>query len=323
MSNPFDGYNNGPQFTVTEAVREAVPALIALWGFSDSGKTYSALRLARGLVGPSGTIVVIDTENKRAKLYAGLFGGFKHIDMQPPFTPARYQAAFNAAIQAGADVVVVDSQSHVWEGEGGVLEQADASNAKGLMKWKQPKMAYKRMTNAMFRAPIHMIFCLRAKEKFVQEGQGQNASIVSAGHVPICDSRFIFEMTVSCHMDSGTRKPLGPVKCPDPLAGVIKPGEYITEEHGKAIAEWLAGGVSVDHAVEALQGEARQIATGGTDAFREWWAGLDKAKRGSLTHIIPELKALAEEADAEIAQTIADSNDADDPLSDPFTERAA
>ena len=52
MNEPFDG-DDLPAFRATEAIREAVPALIALWGFSDSGKTYSALRLARGLVGVS------------------------------------------------------------------------------------------------------------------------------------------------------------------------------------------------------------------------------------------------------------------------------
>src|SRR3546814_4905592 len=101
--------------------------------------------------------ILIDTENRRAKFYSGLFGGWSHIDLQPPFTPQRYTAALNAAIQAGANAVVVDSMSHVWEGQGGVLEQADASTAKGLAKWKNPKMAYKRMTNAMFRAPVHEI----------------------------------------------------------------------------------------------------------------------------------------------------------------------
>ncbi|MBF0186198.1 MAG: ATP-binding protein, partial [Magnetococcales bacterium] len=42
-----------------------------MWGGSSSGKTYSALRLARGLVGPQGKIGVIDTENRRALFYAG------------------------------------------------------------------------------------------------------------------------------------------------------------------------------------------------------------------------------------------------------------
>lgn len=322
MNEPFDDL---PAFKATEAIREAVPALIALWGFSDSGKTYSALRLARGLVGQKGKIAVIDTENKRAKLYAGLFGGWLHIDMQPPFTPARYVAAFDAAIKAGAGAVIVDSMSHVWEGEGGVLEQADNSSAKGLAKWKNPKMAYKRMTNALFRAPVHVIFCIRAKEKFVQQGAGQSATIASAGYVPICDNRFVYEMTVAAHMESGTRKPLDPVKAPDAIAHAIQPGHFIDEEAGRIIAEWLAGGAAVDHETEALQSSARSVATEGTVHFRDYWQTLTKKQRTSLKPILGELQEIATQANEEIAKTeseIANANAGPDPLDDPFTAAA-
>ncbi len=43
------------------ASRDEVSVKLALMGVSGSGKTYSALRLARGLVGPSGRIALIDT----------------------------------------------------------------------------------------------------------------------------------------------------------------------------------------------------------------------------------------------------------------------
>lgn len=327
MSNePFDGIDDAPAFKVVEAVREAVPALIALWGFSDSGKTYSALRLARGLAGQKGKIVLIDTENRRAKFYSGLFGGWSHIDLQPPFTPQRYTMALDAAIRAGADAVVMDSMSHVWEGQGGVLEQADASTAKGLAKWKNPKMAYKRMTNAFFRAPVHIVFCVRAKEKFVQQGQGASATIVSAGHAPICDSRFIYEMTVAAHMESGTHFPLDPVKAPAEVAHAIKPGQFITEESGQIIASWLAGGMPVDHETEALQGSARGVATEGTVAFRDYWQTLTKAQRAAIKPILPELQEIAGQADEETARALSqieDANAGDDPLDDPFTKPAA
>lgn len=322
-SDPSQGMDDAPAFKVVEAQREAVPALVALWGFSDSGKTYSALRLARGLVGPKGKIVLIDTENKRAKHYSGLFGGWSHLDLQPPFTPQRHTAAFEAAIAAGANVIIMDSMSHVWEGEGGVLEQADASTVNGLMKWKAPKMAYMRMVNRMLRSPVHVIFCLRAKEKYVQIGQGKSAKIELAGQEPICGKRFVFEMTISAHMESGARKPLEPVKIPEGMINAIKPGEFITEDCGKLIAEWLAGGSPVDHVAMALQASARDVAAEGTIRFRDWYQTLTKPQRASLAGIIPELKAVATESDEEAAraaQTASDTaNTGDDVLADPFT----
>ena len=58
-------------FSVIPAVRESAPLLLGLTGPSGSGKTFSALRLATGIarVIPGG-IVLIDTENRRAKHYA-------------------------------------------------------------------------------------------------------------------------------------------------------------------------------------------------------------------------------------------------------------
>jgi hypothetical protein len=321
-NDPFQGMDDAPAFKVVEAQREAVPALICLWGMSDGGKTYSALRLARGLVGPRGKIVVIDTENRRAKFYAGLFGGWSHIDMQPPFTPQRYTAALSAAIGAGANVVIVDSMSHVWQGQGGVLDQADASTAKGLAKWKNPKMAYMRMMNGMLRAPVHVIFCVRAKEKFVQKGAGKDAEIVSAGLVPITDSRFIYEQTVAAYMEG--HRPCGAVKIPGEIAHAIKAGEYITEESGRLIAEWLAGGSPVDHTATALQASARDVATQGSIKFRDWWQSITKTQRATLRPVIPELKEIADQADEEAARAASQAsetaNDGDDPLADPFTD---
>lgn len=326
-NDPFAEMDSAPTFQVIEAVREAVPALIALWGFSDSGKTYSALRLARGLVGGKGKIALIDTENRRAKFYAGKFGGWSHIDLQPPFTARRYIAAHNAAIESGADAVIIDSQSHVWEGEGGVLEQADANDAKGLAKWKTPKLEYKRMRNALLRSPVHVIFCLRAKEKFVQKGAGRTAEIVSLGEVPVSDARFVYEMTLAAHMESGTRKPLSPVKGPEDIAHAIKAGEFISEDSGRLIAEWLATGNAVNHVVNGHQAEARHVAADGSVAFRDWWNGttMTKSKRDAIRPILPELQELAHEADEEIARVAtlaAESNGPGNPLEDPFTGRA-
>lgn len=322
--DPFYGADNGPSFQVVEAVREAVPSLTALWGFSDSGKTYSALRYARGLVGPQGRIVGIDTENKRMKFYSGMFGGFGHIDLQPPFTPQRYTAAVEAAVAHGANAIIIDSGSHVWQGEGGVLEQADARKP-GIGKWA-PKIPYTRMVYRMLRSPVHMIFCLRAKEHYVQKGKGKDAEIEHLGQIPIFGAGFVHEMTVSVRMESNTRKPLT-VKAPDPIANVIQIGEFITEKHGERIASWLAGGSPVDHEVTVLQASARDVASTGSIKFRDWWrASLVKGQRDILQAIIPELRDLASQADADMARAASEeaaTESVRDPFDDEFTKAAA
>mgnify|MGYP001582171076 FL=1 len=51
-------------FVIRKATRSQLKLLLALISPSGGGKTYSALRLARGLVGPKGRIVLIDTEHR-------------------------------------------------------------------------------------------------------------------------------------------------------------------------------------------------------------------------------------------------------------------
>ena len=293
-------------FEIKPAVRIFQPVLIGMWGGSSSGKTYSALRLARGLVGPQGKIGVIDTENRRALFYAGKVGGqWDHIDFQPPFTPERYTEAFRSFERVGGyNCIIIDSASHVWEGEGGVLDQADSNNSAGLAKWAKPKMALKRMINTLLRSGCHVIFCLRAKMGVAQEGRGSQAKIYSSGLEPIMEKNLIFEMTVSVlfgpdhkplFQAAGERYFVNPIipaiKAPEEILRAIKPGEYITEATGKAIADWLNG------ATRDVLGEARRISARGADAFRGWWPTLSKEEKAFITPYVPELQSIATKAD--------------------------
>ena len=307
----WDGPLDNPIVIDHSPSREAVPALVSGWGPSDSGKTYSFLLFARGLVGPKGLIIVIDTENKRAKYYAHdpLIGGFSHIDLQPPFTPERYLSAHNAAVKAcmehtaktgAAGVIIIDSMSHVWEGEGGVLWQADQVKTEGLNKWRKPKMAYKRMCMSLWRTPVNTIFLLRAKEKYLQVGKGKDAVVESIGQVPICGNDFIYEMQVNIHMESGTHLPLDPVKIPAGMPKVIMPGQLITKEMGAMFAQYQAGGVVVDQRIIALQREARLAATKGRADLSLWWGkNVSKTDRAKMMEIHAELAQMAADADEE------------------------
>ena len=326
MNETMNG--DGNVFRIERATRRGVPALISLWGPSGSGKTYSALLLARGLVGPAGKIGLIDTENQRAKFYAALAGGWDHLDLQPPFTPERYRAAFEAFERAGGyGAVIVDSMSHVWEGEGGVLDMADAQRTRdgkemyGLAKWRSPKMAYKRMLNALLRAPYHVVFCLRAKEKMRQEGAGPTAQIVSAGLVPTVEKNFVYEMTIDARLEKATHVPED-IKCPADLLDAFPRGKPISVETGAAIAAWVNGGAPVDHAAEAARRVARDVATLGTEAIAQHWKGLKPAEQRVLKPIAEELKAIAAEADrGRAAEAEGEADQTGDPLADPFTPK--
>ena len=307
-----------PMFEITKAVRSATPALINIWGPSSSGKTLTSLLIARGLVGPEGKIGLIDTENKRALYHADKAGGWEHLDYQPPFSPDRYTGALNVFEDKGIGCVIIDSTSHVWEGEGGVLDMAESgtnangSSKNGLNKWNKPKSSYKRMINNMLRAPFHVIFCLRSKDGYSQKGFGKDAKIENVGLIPIMGKDFIYEMTVSVLLGLD-HKPVFPgdnslyhsspsipsVKAPDELYSLITPGEYLGEPFGRKMASWIEGGKAVDHHAENVKKIARDIANYGMEKLKEHGGSQTDEDKTTIRSIWPELSAIANEVDAQ------------------------
>lgn len=300
------------QFTSTLAQKEDTPALITLWGGTGSGKTLSALKLARGLAGPDGMIMVADTENKRALFYAEESAPWHHVDLQPPFTPAKYEAAAKWMQHKGAKVIIVDSQSHVWQGEGGVLEMADRNSAKGQMKWKDPKLSHQRMMNALCRSRCHMIFCCRQKEVMKTVRIDGKDQYVFDKFSPIVEKNFIFEQTVALRVtgegyydrpligeDAADKSRETYYKVPKGLKNIIPIGGRIDEEMGRKIGEYMAEGVKRDEEQLQLIQAGQEIAYDGMDAYKAWFEKLTKEQRAKVLSRHEDFKSTAAAVDQE------------------------
>jgi hypothetical protein len=262
-------------FTFRPAARERVGLLIGLAGASGSGKTYSALSLATGLAGPSGKIAVIDTEARRALHYADRFR-FDHGDMAAPFSPDRYAEAIAAADTAGYDVIVVDSLSHEYEGDGGLIEWAareEASGVKSPGNWKAPKTAHKKMVSKLLQTRAHLILCMRAEEKMRVERVAitnhdgspkmgrdgkpiMRTEVTAASDLPtderwqaICEKRFPYELTASfLLLPSAPGVPV-PLKLQEQHRKCIAEGQPIGQRAGELLREWSSGGASAPAAL--------------------------------------------------------------------------
>lgn len=232
-------------FNFTPASRDNVSLLIALAGASGSGKTFSGLRLAMGL-SKTGKIAFIDTEARRGLHYAEQFE-FLHADMRPPFRPANFIEGIKAAEQAGADVVIIDSFSHEYDGEGGIMDWADQladSGVKSPGNWKDPKLAHKKMMNALLQCRAHLIFCLRADEKIEIVRENGRTAVKPLGWVPICEKRFMYEMTASFTLTPdrpGIPQFNLPHKLQQQHRGMFQEGRPISEDCGLALAAWASG----------------------------------------------------------------------------------
>lgn len=226
---------------------------IALAGPTGSGKTESALRMARGYVGQSGKFVIVDTEEKRALYKKARYQPWDWLDFQPPFSPMAYRDALDAAKTYQA--VILDSGSHEWSGDGGCLDmqsdalermsKGDATRAERLtaLAWRDAKLEHKRFMSQLIRYPVLLIVCLRAepKIKFLKDAQGKT-QIVDAGYQPICEKMFGYEMLIFAMMHSDNPGfPIHLKKLEADLEPVFADGKQVDEQTGRRLAQWAAG----------------------------------------------------------------------------------
>ena len=119
---------------LTRAERKNAKIKMALQGPSGSGKTYSSLLIAYGLCKDWSKIVVVDTENQSSHLYAHL-GSYQVLSLEPPFSPERYVKAIATSVEAGSEIIIIDSISHEWEGAGGILNIHGSMTGNSFTNW--------------------------------------------------------------------------------------------------------------------------------------------------------------------------------------------
>jgi hypothetical protein len=294
------------EFQVVEATRQAVPMLISLSGTSGSGKTLSGILLASGIAS-GGTVGLIDAENGRGTLYAdspmvksALPKGYKYLQINAPYTPARYIKAIQAMEAAGVTVCLIDSTSHEWEGEGGCTDIAEKNKRGGMANWASAKLEHKRFLAYCLSSQMHIIFCLRARDKVKITPDKQ---VIPIGIQPVCEKNFVFEMLLSLQFDEQTHHYSG-IKVPEMLSGIFRGGELITKDHGAAIRKWADGGMAVDPN-ELLKKRARSAAELGMAGYSEFFQALPPTQKKCLAAdpAHEDNKRTAQEIDAETIRT--------------------
>jgi hypothetical protein len=290
---------------IREAEREGARLVFGISGVSGSGKTYTALQMAWGLAGGNSKKVgLLDAENKRGSLYSdslvgkdGAINKFLIGDLYAPFSPARYSAAIKEFQEAGVEVLVIDSASLEWEGEGGCEDIADDGGK--VANWKKAKREHKRFMNTLLTCDMHIIVCLRAREKTSFKDP---RAPLSLGIQPICEKSFMFELTASVLIhDQGTRRDI--LKCPaDLLAIVDKPDGYLGAKEGLAIRRWVDGGAKLDPEVERARNTILSHTAEGLTKVEELWSALTpKIKKSLGQQFIDMARSSAQEFDNQAA----------------------
>lgn len=255
-------------FQFRPAVRENVGLWVNLIGGTGSGKTFTGMRLASGISGGK-PFAVIDTENRRALHYADSFK-FDHAELRPPFRPEAYANAVVEADKAGYPVIMLDSGSHVWAGDGGVLDWQDEeldemvkrAKSRGdsrsewqiresgkMSAWIKPKMGHKQMVQKLLQVKAHLILCLRAEQKIemVKDSEGKmkiqaKQSLTGLdGWIPVCDKNLPFEATCSFLLLASAPGIPHPIKLQEQHKALFPLDAPINEQSGQRLAAWAAG----------------------------------------------------------------------------------
>lgn len=229
-----------------KAKREQAKIRISLAAPTGFGKTTSALMIAYGMCKDWDKIAVIDTENKSASFYANhtFPGGFKvgefnTIQLSPPFTPEKYIESIKDCEDNGIEVIIIDSVTHVWIGQGGLIEFKDSLGGK-FSDWAKVTPRYQAWLNSILHSKCHVITTNRKKQAYNITTENNKTKVEKAGLDDQIRDGYDYEMTIV--FDITNDKFLA--KAAKDRSGMFMalPEFVITPSVGEKIAEWCNSG---------------------------------------------------------------------------------
>lgn len=240
---------------IRKAERKKAKLRLGIAAPSGAGKTYSALLLAFGLGGKVG---LIDTEHGSGDLYAHL-GEYDIISIEAPYTVNKYVQAIKAFEAAGYSTIIIDSLSHAWAGDGGLLDKQGKMADRGtnsFAAWRTITPEHNALVDAMLSSPCHIIATMRAKQEYVLETNAKGKQEPKkVGMAPVQREGMEYEFTVMLDVD------MNHIASASKDRTSLFDGQFIkiTPDTGKMLLEWLEMGVAPEVFDDAVF-EGNQIA---------------------------------------------------------------
>jgi len=287
---------------------------LALVGVSGSGKTYSSLAIASQL---GKKIAFIDTEHGSAALYSDIFN-FDVLELSPPFSPERFISAISAAEREKYEVIIIDSLSHAWAGEGGLLDKQAALEKSGKYKnsftsWRDITPQHNLLVDSLLRSSAHIIACMRAKAEYVIETTDKGKSVPrKIGLAPVQRDGLEFEFTTVLDVSGG-----GYATASKDRTRLFSQTEAVLlgEKTGVALLQWLESGAPMPEPVSPEDYFTLLEAVGAAKSTVEL-----SAIRKENQNLIDRLKATQPELHKELVQAfIARGEEIKNPQPEPDT----
>lgn len=215
-----------------KATKEQSKLRLAITGASGSGKTFSSLIIASSM---GDKIAVVDTEHGSASLYSDKFN-FDVMELKPPYEPERFIQAINMAEQDGYDVLIIDSLSHEWDGEGGYTELKTKLNDPYSAK-VNPR--HRKLVNCIIQSNLHIIATMRSKTAYEASKNEKNKLVLTKiGTAPVQKENMEYEFTTV--FDIGQNHM---ASCSKDRTSLFDGKDFIIDASiGKQLMSWLTEG---------------------------------------------------------------------------------
>ena len=204
------------------AAKPAAPHSIALCGGSGSGKTRTALHIARAIA-KDAAIAGIDVGERQS--LAGYSDIVPHDIVAVPYSSARghysftlFHDALNAAIAAQYGCIVIDSLSEMWLSTLAYKEGLDRAGGNAFAHWGEAGRLWDDIIRAIQQSPVRVIATLRAEMEYVQETDERSGrkKVQSLGLQPVARTgkRGIeYEFDIWCQMSNQILSVVQPRHC--------------------------------------------------------------------------------------------------------------
>lgn len=241
-----------------KATREQVKLRIGISGASGFGKTYSALLLAFGMTNDWSKIAVIDTENGSASLYSEL-GNYNTVTLEPPFSPENYIKAIEVCERARMEVIILDSISHEWNGQGGCLQIQEQLGGR-FQDWAKVTPRHQNFVNKMLQSKAHIIATTRRKTDYSMDKDANGKTkIYKHGTKEITREGWEYELTVNFEIINENHLALASKDRTELFMN--KPAFRISEGTGKLLLNWCNAGQEVEDELTRIKIEIQQCLT--------------------------------------------------------------
>lgn len=226
-----------------KAQRHQVKLRLGLSGASGFGKTYSALLMAYGITNDWSKIALIDTENNSASLYSHL-GEFNILTLDEPYSPERYIQAIKACEAYSQDVIIIDSITHEWSGQGGCLQIHEKLGGR-FQDWAKVSPRHQAFIDAILQSNCHVITTVRRKIDYSMDADmNGRTKVIKHGTKEITREGFEYELTANFELINDKHI----AKASKDRTGLFmdKPEFIINAATGKKLIQWCNMGISIE-----------------------------------------------------------------------------